>query len=368
MTLTKKARKFFEDEDLLKAKFGAYAKYVLPFYTEVIKNAPELSDEIIDRLFQIKTHIRCFDKSRGYTGVTKRELHGDKFYSSVVVMANDFTKRGAGNSQESVDYSHLENFYHELLHAIIGAKIGKCKSSKINLKPWRLSNNKNGKLFFARLGNVSIEYYKEIDGKQFLYRYNAFADMLEEGIVEDWATSLMKELGCEPEDIKKLELSSKVSYPLFTIFCGAWNATSDNQLRKEFLRGCGDNTRNSKGTKKFKDQLYDLTDALNYTIYEMNEHHPNEFNLTKILNEYNKTIKLCKRNYNANKMTPEQKEKYFAYLECLESGKPLYNAISRLCDKSYENELEELENKLVKPVLQSSSSRKSTVLERGSGI
>ena len=332
MEYTQKAKKFFENNKNLK-QYSAYAPYLSLFYKQVLETCPDFADEIIDRFGNIKVHIEDIS-TKGTPhdvvyGNTWRFLVGDKPYASI-----DLLKREL-KSIEKTDYIRKEAFFHEMLHAIAGARVVDVNNPLI--KPTDRC---------VMYGNTSIiaypQGYKKGDDVVRFFQY----DLLEEGIVEDWATDILSASGFSNEYVAKNKRADLQAYSVATTFCSLWNLATNNQLRKEFISGNGDGSSVSRATDTFRKKAGNLFMALNWS-QTAHGAQPSSFDVGKIVALYTDLVKYCVNNCAVSKLPPEQRAKFDQNIEYLHSGKPLIKIIDNMCSTKDSTALQALKNQTV---------------------
>ena len=279
MQVSKKVRDYFENEAHLKTKFSAYSGYLLTFYKEVVKEAPDLADELIDRFENIKVHL--FEATENhYLGKNRRVAHNGKYQSSIKLLTNDYVNRDAEK------YKRLENFYHEMLHAVIGVRLGQWNEENLIPVPWKNDFQCNVGKPCAMLGNINFDLYSETADFESYFASGVYANLIEEGVVEDWATDLFVKTFPNDEYAKNNPAVDRVTYTVSTMLCGLWNSVSGNQLRKEFLTGVSDGSKTSQQTELFKDAMYELSKTLDFRAKGGDKRKAQEFDVPNICNQY----------------------------------------------------------------------------------
>ena len=319
MELNEKAKKYFENQAKLKKRFGPYAKYLPIFYQQVCTVKPELADELLDRLDKIKVHFKE-NYDTGFKGKTTLKAYDGKYSASINLIINDY------KITEKENYGRISSFYHEMLHAIPGVFYTTCREDD-NLKPWEYYKqaNNNGDMPTAITGNIFQDIYRtKIDFSDYVGSTIGVA-YIEEGVVEDWAHDIMTQSGYEDEWSSSVTLLEKISYPLFTMLCGMWNLASDNQLRKEYLTGVPDGTKQSEQTEIFKNKMYALIKQMPYRN-----------NKAKALETYQidslcatcvDVVRYCESCCDVTKLSIEERTKFNLYKNAIYSGAPLCRAL-----------------------------------------
>ena len=329
MEYTAKAKKFFENNKNLK-QYSAYAPYLSHFYKQVLATCPDYADEIINRFGNIKVHVEDISaKGQPHDvmyGDTWRFLVGDKPYASINLVKSEL------GSVERTDYIRKETFFHEMLHAIAGYKDIKVNNPLI--KPTDRC---------VKYGNTSIiaypQGYKKGDTVVRFFQY----DLLEEGIVEDWAVDILTASGFTRDYVAKNKRVDLQTYQIATTFCSLWNLATDNQLRKEFVSGVGDDSAKSRATDTFRKKAGELFLALNWS-QTAHGAQPSSFNVNKIVALYTDLTKYCVNNCAVSKLSPEQRAKFDQNIEYLRSGEPLMKIIDRMCSNKDPKALQAVKN------------------------
>ena len=347
MELSEKAVKFFNDPKLMK-NFGPYAKYVPSLYARVTLVAPEKADEVLDRLGRIKVRTKPKleeDDSSICYGATEHVLINGKRQSGIKLLVKrpaelqdialpltSVNQRRGKISNDTLlrldgyEYKYRISFYHEMLHALSAERP-------------RPGEDEPGH-YTVVTGNASFgKYDLNVVGKN---RKNPLLpSLIEEGIVEDWASDLTLE-DINNRFTRTSERVAIIAYRLPVSFVTCWNLCSNNQLRREFITGIEDDTVDSEKTYEFKMQMLRL---LSVTIPKLQEQ-KYEYDTDKIAENYLSLIKYCDANFDRKAHTDAECGKYDLSMAYLKSMRPLREHMKQYAGEKEKPDLDKVFNEV----------------------
>lgn len=355
--INEKVKALFNNQRQMR-RFGPLAKYLPQFYERIVGAFPDYADEIIDRMSDINVHYKQALPNGAVgtqVGLAFRKFHEDRMYRGIRLVngaepilvdrdvllpfdKDDFTdgrfNRELNYSSSADEYRNREIFYHEMLHAISGV-------SRHN------HDSQAGDVMI--FGNASQWEVAPV-GKQEYYKPKDASLMLEEGIVEDWATDIaLNEI--DNEYTRSLDYAHIMVYPMASNFVSMWNLASNNQLRKEFVSGVSDGSKMSEITQEFKSKFVEL-----YNSFEWNnkgqKQLPENCNVDKISQAYVDLINYCQAQFYSTPHPDSAVSKFKSDINYLMSCKPLLNEISKVTSQENSENYDKMEQLLCTKVFE----------------
>lgn len=342
---SEKAQEFFSNQQQMQ-RFGHYANYLPAFYDYVTDIVPEVADTLTDRFKNIVLSPEAPNTNdwigESY-GETNRYFEKDKMYV-VIKLAKRLNVPA-----EQGDYISGEAFFHEMLHAVAGYR--RCPS---------VPEYPDENCFV--LGNTNIFSFPPnyIIGDNF--GYYPTRNVIEEGIVEDWAVDMFKTFDNENEFANTHSRTEIMQYKLATALCGAWNLASNNQLRKEFIHGKGDGSVLSKKTEVFRQKMQNLYQSLHY-VDKKAVCEPKDFDTTKIANDYVDLVHYCMENCDMKSLSIDERIKFDENITFLKNGAPLLDFVNTVSKQNNPQSLEMLKAKLIAEINQDFARISTTVAQ-----
>ena len=357
--MNEKAKILFNNKKQMH-RYGAFAKYLPVFYERVSAMFPAYADEIADRMSDINVQYKptltsSAVGSQNQAGLTFRKFHKDRMFRGIrlvngaepilvdrnvlLPLFDDDFAHGAFNRELKYnsgveEYRNRQVFYHEMLHAIAGVSRYEGYSSQVG----------NAIIF----GNAS-QWEIVPDGEREFYKSNSTSVMVEEGIVEDWATDIaLNEI--DNEYTRSLDYAHIMVYPMASNFVSMWNLASSNQLRREFLSGVGDGSEISKATQEFKSKFIDLYKSFNWNMQGQKQL-PNNYDLDKISQSYVDLINYCNNQFFATPHSDSAVHKFKSNLNYIMSCQPLLKDIEKITDKENTENYEKMQQELCSKIL-----------------
>ena len=326
MELSEKAVKFFDDPKIMK-KFGPYAKYVPSLYARVILAAPEMADEVLDRLGRIKVRTKpklSVGRDGGETyGETARVYYNDRRQTGIKMLvkrpqeiqgaAIPVILKSWGTGKISIEtllqvdaeeYFRRDAFYHEMIHAIAGERPRDGEPSGPGYYDVVTGNATFSRYDLSKTGNNRQNDIRSV--------------MIEEGIVEDWANDLTLE-DINNRFTRITERLAIVAYKLSVSLVTCWNLCSNFQLRREFLTGVEDDTEISEKTFVFKQKMMNLY----ADIMPTNINSKFEYDVDAIAEDYVDLIRYCDENFDRKAHSKAECQKYDMSMAYIKSIWPL---------------------------------------------
>ena len=299
MDIKELAKRYFQKMTVLQP-FGENTQYVPGVYARLVAENKDEAFNILDRLEFIS--IRRIFQTKNNSENDEEAQFGKILRMSGAEVESQVPKF----CQAMKEFLDRKKFYIHMLRSIAGdniAKQGLPESGTMKIK----------------VGNV-IEAVYDIDNPLTSAYTFSVTERIEGGILENWATDMVD------MDVKNVYTRSRpylwrVKNPLATSLIICWNLTTDNQLRREYLKGDDEDTQNSADTAEFKQKMCDFYRAL---CLEKPEATLEDYDAQAIAKKYADLIIMCDTRFNASAHSDYEKEKYTMCMKYIKSGFPIF--------------------------------------------
>ncbi len=338
------------DKEVL-ARFGEYAPLADAVFLDALRYAPTEREYLSSTIAGTKFRFRNILDADASGEITRFNLHGGaKRYNSINIdikeydaileppenwseyLEHEITPDASRNSGDAFEYKRKRTFVHEMLHAVAKARFFPFSADAYPYKTIPSFENPESAICEV-LGNTGVYFFRDKVAVDTVFANDFASRMIEEGVVEEWATDLFGRL-----DTTTTHRPTAYDWTVYLV--GMWNAVSNNQLRREHILGEGEDTRASQATQEFKELLDKyLSTMLNPENREnLPEINAENFDLSAHITSIKDLIKFCDHYFLSQQLVRINKETRQHYLNCRKvvlSGQPTYELMQKYFDTKY---------------------------------